>query len=326
MKNQFSKVVVAGLVALLGGLTVVGWSASEPVMAEEDSSAEKSTSYMTVSPMNEQIILVPGETYTGSIKVANPGSSSGALKYIVKVGSFSETQDENSEDGNGAIDTDTVTSYNQMVNWITLDREGGEIQPNEADTITYTIKVPEGVPGGGQYASIVVQNDTREQGGGGGVNIQSNVQIASLIYATVAGETKEEGDILSNDVPGFIASGPLKTTSLVRNDGNIHAKVEYTLQVWPLFSDEEICTNEEKPGGAVVLPGTKEYHVESCEVGTMGIYNVRQTVKIFGNTSIIDKKLIVCPIWMMIVIVACLVAIIVAIVLIVRKHRKNADV
>ena len=108
----------------------------------------------------------------------------------------------------------------------------------------------------------------------------------------------------------------------MENDGNVHADAKYTLQVWPLFSDEEICTNEEDPATVLVMPGTKQYHAESCNLGMVGIYKARQTVEIFGEKSIVDATVIMCPIWLMVVILVVIIAIVWFVVHRIMKRKK----
>lgn len=311
--------------AFLAALAVVGVATNEAVWAEDNGSdsSSKMTS-MTVSPMNQQIILTPGEVYQGSVKVTNSVDSPGPLKYSVGVGSFSQRADENSVDDYGVIDTQAVSNYNQMMQWITVDPTNGEIQPNDTQVVNFTITVPDDAPAGGQYATLLFQNDSEREEHSGNVNIESKFQIASIIYADVTGETRNEGKILDNAIPGFLLAGPLKAEAMVENDGNVHTDATYTLQVWPLFSDEEICTNEDKPGKSLVMPETKQYHVEECTLGIAGIYRAKQTVTIFGETSVVEATVFLCPIWLLLVILAVIVVIIVMIVKRVKKGKKFA--
>lgn len=296
-KIRISRIVVAIMMALTVGLTV---GVAGTTYAEGENSTG---SQMTVSPMNQKIILTPGESYQGAIKVSNPNSSTQNLKFSAFVGSFSQKADNDSLDDYGTVDTDTVSAYNQMMQWITIDKPSGEVAPNETVTIPFTVNVPADAPAGGQYATIIVKNDTnQDQSGGGNVMIQSDVQIASIIYALVTGQAREEGEILSNSIPNFLLSNQLKATAMVQNSGNVHTDAKYVLQVWPLFSDEEICTNEEDPATSLVLPETKQYHVESCTLGMVGVYRAKQTVTIFGETSIVEATVVVCPIWLIVVI------------------------
>ena len=108
---NLAKIGVALAVAMLGGLAFVGLTPA--AWADDNSSESSEMTYMTVSPMSQQIILQPGEVYNGSVKISNSAGSRGPLKYSVKVGSFSQHADEDSEDDYGVIDTQAVSSYNQ---------------------------------------------------------------------------------------------------------------------------------------------------------------------------------------------------------------------
>lgn len=278
----------------------------------DDSGKSVTSSVLSVSPTYKSIILNPGQTYTGVVTVSNPADAKGNLKYTAHVGSYVKTGDGEGESDSWTADTDKRESYNEIMDWITLSNETGELAPNESRDITYTINVPENAPGGGQYAAVLVANDTDTGGGGGNVMIDEKTQIASYIYADVAGLTESKGEILSNNIPGFLTTPQLDATSSVQNDGNVHTNAKYVLQVWPAFgSDEEICTNEEDPAETQVMPQTKQFHTETCNLKAMaGIFKAKQTVTIFGETSIVEKYLVLCPLWLMIVILVVIIAII----------------
>lgn len=269
------------------------------------------SSSMVVSPMSQKMILTPGEVATGSIKVSNPNTSKRDLKYAVEIGSFSQKKSEDSIDDYGTVDTEIVSNYNMLMEWIVLENNSGSVAPNETDVIRFTINVPEDAPAGGQYATILVRDETEQDSGNGNVAIQNVIQIASIIYADVTGETSDEAQILGNNIPGFIFSSPLVTNSMVRNDGNVHTNANYILQVWPIFSDEEVCTNEENPSEGIVMPETDKYHIESCNLPIVGIFRAKQTVSIFGEKSIVEKVVIVCPLWLLFLVIALIVGIVI---------------
>ena len=155
------------------------------------------------------------------------------------------------------------------------------------------------------------------------MNITSKYQIASAILANVAGETVERGSIKSNEMPTMLTTNKLEATSMVRNDGNIYTDATYTLQVWPMFSDEEICTNEEKAESTTVLPNTERYHVQTCTLPAVGIFKAKQVVKIFSEESVLEKTIFVCPIWLMVVVLVVVLGIILGIIVYIKK-RKSA--
>ena len=116
---------------------------------------------------------------------------------------------------------------------------------------------------------------------------------------------------------------------MVNNEGNTHVTVSYSLQVFPLFSDEEVYTTEEAPGENYVLPGSSRIITQTWE-GTppVGIFKVRQTVyydSTDSEPSVTEKLVIVCPIWLMLLIVFGVVALIVWIIIRIRMRKKAAD-
>lgn len=290
-------------------LTAVGL-AILPIFGWVSTLAVGNSSSLTVSPPNQQIVLMPGEAYKGAITVSNSNEAENDLVYSVSVGSFSQKRSEDSKDDYGTVDTETKTGYNQMMDWIVLEKEEGVVAPNSSDTVPFSIVVPDDAPAGGQYATINIQDDTKRGENNGNVTIESKTRIASIIYAEVAGETRNEGEINVNNIPSFLMNTGLETTSVVKNNGNVHAIAEYVLQVWPLFGDEEICTNEEKPATSLIMPETERYHTESCSLPMAGIFRAKQTVKIFGETSIVERTVVVCPIWLLFIIIFVMFALV----------------
>lgn len=292
------KRIIIALIMLIGGLCF----RTVPVIAEEG--FEDMDVVMTVSPPQQKIVLVPGEVYEGAIRVSNSNNAKTNLKYSVTIGSLSYAKDEDGNTDFNDTDVDTVTEYNQMMKWITLGKTKGTVAPNTIDTIPFTITVPVDAPGGGQYATIIVQDDTyQDNQENGNVSIQNVLRFASGIFAEVAGETRNEGEIIENSVPTIIFSNKLSAISKVRNDGNVHANAKYTLQVWPLFSGEEICTNEEKPSESLIMPGTDRVHAEECSLPVIGIFRAKQVVEIFGERSEVEKIVVVCPLWLLFIII-----------------------
>ncbi len=119
-----------------------------------------------------------------------------------------------------------------------------------------------------------------------------------LIYGNVDGEITKTGKVLENKVPSFLFNPPIMGTSVVENTGNVYTVAKYTLQVFPLFSDEEVYTNEEEPEDNVIFPETKRYNEVTWEGAPhLGIFKVRQTVKIFDDESVTEKIVFLCPLW-----------------------------
>jgi hypothetical protein len=279
---------------------------------------------MTVSPPYQKMILIPGEVYNGYLSVSNASSSTRNLKYAVEVGSFSQRGDGGSKDDYGSMDHISKTSYNQIMDWIKIEKTEGEVEPGKDENIKYSIEVPKNAPAGGQYATILVIDETTSGlPGEGNISIDQKFQFASIIYAEVAGETKEDGEILENNMPSFLLNGPFEATSMVKNKGNVHTDAEYVLQVTPFFGGDDYCNNEEKPETSLILPETERYHAQTCDLPAVGIFKAKQTVKIFGETSIVERTVIMCPLWLLFIILFVVILIIVWVFFRVKSRGKS---
>lgn len=288
--------------AILASLTIAlaGTSAS-PALAEENKIPEYR---LQMSPAKQDIgELKPGTTKTGTFKVQNTGSK----PFDFKVGVFPYTV---SDDGYSP-NYDTVGKFNDIVEWVTFSQTEGTLDAGEEAEITYTITVPRDVPAGGQYA-ILAAETTGEKNTSGSSGIVAVRRVGMLLYSEVEGNTRRTGTVVENNIASILFNPPISATSIVENTGNVHATAEYTLQVFPFFSDEEVYTNEENPITLTVLPETRRFNTLTWTGAPhLGIFRVRQTVKIFGETSITEKIVFLCPIWFLFIILAlifCMIA------------------
>ncbi len=274
--------------AALAMALAVAMVAAPAVMAEEEMYG------FSMSPMDQQIVLMPGDSYESSLRVTNPGSHTTDLDYEVVVEPFYRNDDAT------AI-FENVGGRGEMANWITItSHQTGHLSPNETDEVTFRIDVPEDAPAGGQYASVIVSSSSSSNSD---AMIKETRRIGHLIYAEISGETVRSGEITNLNVPAFLLSGNISGSVAVKNTGNTHGVATYKLQVFPLFSDEEIYTNEEDPEMHLILPD-QTYYAETAWEKTpeIGIYNVLYTVEFAGKTAQASKLVIKCPIWLLFII------------------------
>lgn len=294
-------------------------------------------SAFSVTPMKQTITLQPGDTYSGRVGafVMDEGNGGDTTYYEAWVAPL--TIDDANE---GYTATFNKTSdWTDIVNWVTVsdddetvkygEKVTGVMEPGESVDFTYTVNVPKDARGGGQYFGVIIQqvpNPNAEDGGN--VGIKNHIQIASVIYAEIAGDIKVSGSITDNNVPGFLLSPPLTTSFLATNSGNTHSEVTYFMQVFPLFSGEEIYTTEENPGTDYILPGTKRYIKQTWEdTPSVGIFRVRQTVyydSLDNEPSVTEKMVIICPVWLLFLIFFVIIAIIIWVVMRARARGKQA--
>ncbi len=256
-----------------------------------------------LSPMYQQITLTAGEKYVGNFEVVNPGDNTMDFRYTIEVKPFSvDGLDDLSFESNG--------DYNQIVDWITLSRTEGVVSPNKTQEIRFIIDVPENAAAGGQYAAILVTSEEYRLDNSA-VDLHEQYQASHLIYAEVAGETVRRGKIDHTNVTSFLFSGNIAGSAEITNEGNVHSEALQTLQIFPLFSKEEIYTNEESPKSTWIMPGnTALTSVAWGETPSVGIFHVVYHVEYEGVDSTVDKYVIVCPLWLLFVVIVVVILIV----------------
>ncbi len=273
----------------------------------------------SLSPMDQKIVLEPGDSYESSLQVTNPGTHTTEIDYEASVEPF-YVSDEN---GEYTTIFENVGGRGEMSDWITItSAKSGHLAPNETAKITFRIDVPSDAPAGGQYATILVSSSS--SAAGDEAMVKEVRRIGHLVFAEIAGDTARQGEIESANVPSFLLSGKIVGSAAIKNTGNVHGTATYKLQVFPLFSDEEVYTNEENPETHTILPDRTLYN-ETAWDGTpgMGIYNVKYTVEFEGVETVVEKMVIVCPIWLLFIIFFVIVVLVIWIPMRMRGKKKS---
>lgn len=276
---------------------------------------------LAMSPMYEKVVLIPGQSYSSEFSISSPANSTSDFNYKIYVQNY--YRDEN----NNAIFED-VDGTGKILDWITIDSPTtGTLKPNEVRSIKFTINVPNNAPAGGQYAAITASTATPENiGDEGSVSIAESLAIAYTVYAEIAGNTIRQGEITNLNLPSFLFGGDITASATVANTGNVHDSAKFTLQIFPLFSDEEVYTNEEDPDSRIVLPNRTLYFNNVWDdTPPVGIFNAVYTVEFEGVTSQISKMIIVCPLWLLFIIILAVVAIVIWIIIRIRVRKKSQD-
>lgn len=302
---------------IFGGLLlalITAFCGVSPAIAADDIPEYR----LQVSPVRLNLSLEPGTTTVDTFEVQNTGSK--AYDYEVGVTPYNVVGETYKPD------YETSTSYNNIVDWITLSQEEGHIEPNENQEITVTVKVPQDVPSGGQYAMVYVQITSDQTPNSDGAGISLDQRVGLVTYAEVeGGNTRREGQVLETKIPTILFNPPITATSLVENTGNVHATAYYTLQVFPLFGDEEVYTNEENPATLTILPETQRFNSISWDgAPQLGIFRVRETVTILDDTQTIEKIVFLCPIWFLFLILLIIFFVIFWLVSRARSRRRPA--
>ena len=271
-----------------------------------------------ITPMTQKMELKAGESYTGTIKVANPADATREFSFVAEVSPYGVVGEDYT------ADLKTKSNRSMIADWITLEDAKGTLEPNGTANIKFTITVPEDAPAGAQYAAIVV-SQSKDEAKKSGMNVDNIVEIASIIYGEVEGETVMDGHILENEVPGFSTAAPITVSAKFDNHGNVYDSAMITIAAKNNITGEVYLPTENNEGfyEELILPDTTravERNVEGLPF--LGIVHIEQSINYNGEVSKIEKDVIICPVWFMVlaaVVVAVLVALIVRLII---KHRR----
>lgn len=269
-----------------------------------------------MTPMKQQVIINPGDSYRGSFTIFNQATNSKDFPYTISIRSF--YVDENY---NTIFDQDN--NYSQISEWVSINSPlSGSLSPNEKTNIDYTISVPKNAPAGGQYVAIVVTSDNDVTANNSAVI--EKTAIAHTIFAEITGSTTHSGEIVNISVPTIFLSGNIFGESTIKNTGNVHGDATYTMQIYPLFSNEEIFTNTESPDTHIILPDRSFYNkTEWPNTPSFGIFKVKYIASFEGLNKEIDKIVVVCPIWLMLIIAVVIMAIVIGIVTLIQRKKRG---
>ena len=311
MKHHFNKLnkwVAVGVLALIG-------------FALQSTDSAMAGSYsLTMAPMNQSIIVNPGESFEASFKISNSSGSTQDTYYKIEIEPFYMSE-------KNEIQYEAEGDSGKIVEWTTLNIPAeGKLVPNETKEVVFTIDVPESAPAGGQYAAIIV-TEKPEKEKDEGVTVNNIFEMASLIYADVEGETVHEGEILENNISGFVTGAPIMVGALVNNNGNIHESATITIEAKDFFTGAVIVGSDDVSGhySELVMPETTRRIEREIREGlpALGVIHVEQKIDYNGKTSVEAKNVIICPIWFLVLIIAVIASLVFVIIRIVRKHRKN---
>lgn len=277
------------------------------------------TSSLTVMPMSQEVTLTPGETYTGSITVANPDTSTSALSYVASIAPYGVT-------GTGYdIDLFSETSRTDMVHWLSIDNASGTLAPNDTVDIHFTITVPSDAAPGGQYAVIkVAQKDSATASDG--LSVGNVYEAASILYGNVVGEVVREGSVTSQFTPNFVTTPEFTSTATIENHGTTHEDALVSFVITNAFNGSTIYPHSSSDTGIneVIMPDTtRELTYNFKDMPAVGVINVTQTIEYNGQTYTNTQNVFICPAWFMVIVATLLLSTIGLIVMHVKKSRRR---
>lgn len=285
------------------------------------SALESGDIVMQIKPAEQEIELTPGTVLTNTITVQNVGR----LGFNVKM----SVQPYQVTNENYDPDFYTENSYTLLKNWITFSEPEFYLEAGAERSVEYTVKVPADIPGGGQYAAIIVETrDGMDQG----ATFRVVSQLACLIFAHVAGEEHVGGVLMSHSLPSFILGNDFSANATIKNDGNVDFRATQTLTIYDffkntvVFSPEYVADNGKTPGRAtpIILPETSRSSRLTWEgAPQLGVFRAVQTISFLDENYTFEQIVFICPTWLAGIVIFLVVLMIFWLILRIRHRKRN---
>ena len=98
-------------------------------------------------------------------------------------------------------------------NWMTLQPSQVQLKPGMTQTISYHLVIPEHATPGGHYFTILAS---------AALDAERKEQVATVMYATVAGELVRSSTVSHESIPNIVLGGDIPFSFDVKNTGNTH--------------------------------------------------------------------------------------------------------
>jgi hypothetical protein len=189
--------------------------------------AASSQSYQ-ISPPTANYAADPGGSVKGTIKVTNLTDTALSLKI------GKENFVAKGEEGEVEL-VDAANPLYSLAPWFVFDAAQLDIPARATKELHYTIAVPTDAEPGGRYGSIVFSTIPPQLGPGqSGAAVQQT--LASLVFLRINGAAKEDMSVLSFGADkSFYEYGPIKLTTRLNNNGNVHEKATGTITIKNMF-------------------------------------------------------------------------------------------
>jgi hypothetical protein len=318
MLKRFKKRTNLGptLLAVVAGLGVA-WLAPLDVGANQIVGAEAAKPAkvaIEVSPTNQAIDLQPGQIYNGEFQVKNSGAS-GTLVFEPSASPYGVSGDsyENKLYDEGLVRT-------EITRWISFNQDSYQLEPGQSTTVHYTVNTPVDAPGGGQYAALLASSKTETGDKNDGSSVLAINSVGMILRAHVAGDTREAGEVTSFAMPFWNWQPPVPIEAVVKNTGNVDFEMKYKIATRSVFGGEAVVRAE---GSHVIYPDT-EYTLkeEWSKAPLLGLYFVDAEFEIFGDSQSYSQLIVICPDYMLVMILAIILLVTIMIVTAIARHKK----
>lgn len=296
---KLNKIVRLGLV--LGVFAFSCLLVNQPAMAAK--------SEIAVSPAKTRLELRAGQVTKDSFTVLNTGDED--FSFTVRAVPYQV----NSKAYNPVFTTETKRT--QLNRWIKFEQTNYHLPKGQKLVVSYRVTTPASIPDGDQYAAIFVTTDASQ-----GASVQSQSQIALLVYAKTDGQTINKGQIVSPQIQKLYLNNKLTFTQDVENTGNTDFEANLKTKIETIFG--KTIFEHRSENITVMAETTRSIVVDWPSAPLFGVFKVSLDVSIpvikseqhFTKTIIIVSPIVI-------LIIALLVTSLVVSLVLTKRRRTN---
>ncbi|MFA7300690.1 MAG: hypothetical protein WC069_00030 [Candidatus Shapirobacteria bacterium] len=170
---------------------------------------------LSAIPPRLEIIILPGQTITKTIKVRNESKVEKVISTTIK--DFIVVDDSGTP---VQVDNKDVSNRWSASTWIQVSNDKVKLKPGETKNLSLTVIAPDNALPGGHYAMVLHSPNNESVLSQTGAVIQTNV--GTLVYITIPGDINESANITNFFAPSFSEYGPISFKATIANLSDIH--------------------------------------------------------------------------------------------------------
>ncbi len=206
--RSLSRLVISGAMLLMCGLAGpmdVSWAFS-----------------MNVDPPRVEARLVPGQTISGTIQLANTGDAPMSVRAYV--------QDWVYDDEGGKTFLPPGSTGTSCATWIHLTPSELVLPPQSTANVRYTVTSPRDATGG-HVAVIFFESDISDQPTENNVSLLLAGRIGTIVYHETVNRSQRLGDITALEVQAPGPTRSLQASVTFENRGDVHVRSTGTINI-----------------------------------------------------------------------------------------------
>lgn len=313
--RQFRKFVFLPLaLATLATIAISGTSANAANLLPNRINTHDDVEWgLGISPAKLFFKAEPGDTYEGSYQAFNEGTN--AFDFAIIISPAYYTSDYSGYNFN------TKSKWNNIINWITIETDPIHLEPGQMVEIPFTVNVPQEALGESQFFAFINRIIPDSSQNNGAVNTIKQIGLVSS--ATINGsEINGCGKIIEQKANWWQSKAPLKTFATIENCGNIDFYAAGKIIVENAFFGGGLVYESSAEQLYLVPETQRDFELNWSNAPTFGIFKITQQIQVFDEPKVFEKIVILCPFWIIILIIITIYLLIIAILRSIA-YRKN---